>query len=215
MSQQYSQTIMASREKFRPQKTIRSTVISTVIAIFISSTLFSSGVAADDGMAELKKLLQGQIELMKPELQEKVKGLSTDTKMTLMSILAMHSRYSNKATLRQVMLEVLADYQAIVMGVMTDSAEMTADAARRLANHRIPVGGLLPYMGMANISDDRLATLETFNNLVEGNSLKLADAADKGDMATAATLLGTVGSGCVGCHAVFRPGIPGTSDLLR
>jgi len=185
------------------------------MAIFISSTLFAPGVLADDGLAELKKVLQGQIELMKPELQEKVKDLSTDTKMTLMTILAMHSRYSKKATLRQVMLEVLADYQAMVMGIMTDSAEMTADAARRLANHRIPVGGLLPYMGMENISDDRLAVLEGFNDLVEGNSTKLAEAADKGDMATAATLLGTVGSGCVGCHAVFRPGIPGTSDLLR
>ena len=186
-----------------------------VIALFIGSSVLISGVAsADNGMSELKKVLQGQIELMKPDLQDKVKALSTDTKMSLMAILAMHSRYSDKATLRQVMLEVLADYQTMVMGIMTDSTEMTADSARRLANHRIPVGGLLPYMGMDNITDDRLAVLEGFNDSVEGNANKLADAAEAGDMGTASALLGQISSGCVGCHAVFRT-LPGKSDLLK
>ncbi len=183
--------------------------------LLIGSSLLLSGTAnADSGMAELKKVLQGQIELMKPELQSKVKDLSTDTKMSLMAILAMHSRYSDKATLRQVMLEVLSDYQTMVMGIMTDSTEMTADSARRLANHRIPVGGLLPYMGMENITDDRLAVLEGFNDSVEGNANKVADAAETGDMGTAASLLGQISTGCVGCHAVFRS-LPGKSDLLK
>jgi len=170
--------------------------------------------AADPEMAQLKKVLEGQIALMKPELQKKVKGLSMDTKMTLMSILAMHSRYSERATMRQVMTEVLADLQAVTAGIMTDNPEMTADAARRLANHRIPVGGLLPYLGMENINDERLALLAGFNDAVEGNSLKLAEAAEKGDMGQAAELLGKVSAGCVACHAVFR-GQPGVSDLLR
>ena len=213
MSKQHARTSAGSNRKFKPFKI---TMMSTIAALFFGSSVLVSTVKADDsGMAELKKVLQGQIALMKPELQEKVKGLSTDTKMLLMSILAMHSHYSDKATLRQVMLEVLADYQSMVMGIMTDSSEMTADAARRLANHRIPIGGLLPYMGMENITDDRLAVLAGFNDSVEGNSIKLAEAADKGDMVTAASLLGDISSGCVGCHAVFRPEIPGTSDLLR
>jgi len=182
--------------------------------LMASSLLISAPVKADSGMAELKKVLQGQIKLMKPELQEKVKALSTDTKMSLMAILAMHSRYSDKATLRQVMIEVLGEYQNMVMGIMTDSTEMTADSARRLANHRIPVGGLLPYMGMDNITDERLAVLEGFNDSVEGNANKLADAAEAGDMGTAAALLGSISSGCVGCHAVFRT-LPGKSDLLK
>ncbi len=189
-------------------------IVSGLIAIFLSSSMLAANVQADDGMAELKKVLKSQIDMMTPELQAKVNGLSTDTKMSLMAILAMHSRYSDEATLRQVMLEVLADYQTMVMGIMTDSAEMTADSARRLANHRIPVGGLLPYLGMDNISDDRLAVLETFNDSVEGNANKLADAAEKGDMATASELLGAISSGCVGCHAVFRT-LPGKSDLLK
>ncbi len=213
MSQQNTWGNTISNSFFRPFK---RNIMAAFMACTIGSTALVANVQADDsGLAELKSVLQGQIDMMTPELQKEVKGLSTDTKMLLMSILAMHSRYSDKATLRQVMLEVLADYQSIVMGIMTDSSEMTADSARRLANHRIPVGGLLPYMGIENISDDRLAVLASFNDTVEGNALKLAEAADKGDMATAASLMGTIASGCVGCHAVFRPGIPGTSDLLR
>lgn len=213
MSRHHAQIDTVSNILFRPFK---RRIMAAVLACTVGGMFLVSGVQADDsGMAELKKVLQGQIELMKPELQKEVKGLSTDTKMLLMSILAMHSQYSDKATLRQVMLEVLADYQTMVTGIMTDSSEMTAAAARRLANHRIPVGGLLPYMGMENITDDRLAVLAGFNDSVEGNALKLAEAADKGDMATAASLLGTITSGCVACHGVFRPEIPGTSDLLR
>ena len=192
---------------------LRKNILLSLIAIFLSSTAFVPATQADD-MADLKKVLQSQVEMMTPELQKKVNALSTDTKMSLMAILAMHSRYSEKATLRQVMLEVLADYQTMVMGIMTDSTEMTADGARRLANHRIPVGGLLPYLGMDNINDERLSVLTTFNDSVEGNANKLADAAEKGDMATASELLGAISSGCVGCHAVFRT-LPGKSDLLK
>ncbi len=188
--------------------------VALTMALAAGTLLGGGAAAADPELARLKKVLQEQVALMKPELQQKVKGLSTDTKMLLMSILAMHSRYSERATLRQVMAEVLADLQAVMAGIMTDNPEMTADAARRLANHRIPVGGLLPYLGLENINDDRLAMLAGFNDSVEGNSLKLAEAAEKGDMARAAELLGQVSAGCVACHAVFR-GQPGVSDLLR
>ncbi len=189
--------------------------LAVAASVFIGSSMaMSTAGAADDGMKELKKVLEGQIAMMKPELQKKVKGLSMDTKMSLMAILAMHSRYSERVTMRQVMTEVLADFQSVMAGIMTDNPEMTADSARRLANHRIPVGGLLPYLGMENISDERLATLVGFNDSVEGNSLKLAEAADKGDMGTAAELVGKISTGCVACHAVFR-GQPGVSDLLR
>jgi mono/diheme cytochrome c family protein len=131
-----------------------------------------------------------------------------------MKILAQHSRYSDTATMRQVMTEVLSDYQSTVAGIMTENPEQTADSARRLANHRIPAGGLLPYLGMENINDERLAILEGFNDSVEGNAKKLAAAAEAGDMATAASLLGSISTGCVACHGVFRSK-PGTSDLLR
>ena len=185
---------------------------------FIAAMLLISNTAvASDAMPDQQKvqqIMQQQIKLMKPELQKKVKALSPKTKKSLMKILAQHSRYSETATLRQVMTEVLSDYQSMVSGIMTDNTEQTADSARRLANHRIPVGGLLPYMGMENISDDRLAILEGFNDSVEGNAKKLANAAESGDMAKAASLLGPISTGCVACHAVFRSQ-PGRSNLLR
>lgn len=211
MKQQNIRTNTGSK---RFSKIFKSRLMTAVMAIFLGSSVLVSGVASGDDMAELKKVLKSQIDMMTPELQKEVNGLSTDTKMSLMAILAMHSRYSDQATLRQVMLEVMADYQSMVMGIMTDSAEMTADSARRLANHRIPVGGLLPYLGMDNINDERLSVLDTFNTSVEGNANMLADAAAQGDMATAASLLGEISAGCVGCHAVFRT-FPGKSDLLK
>ena len=187
----------------------------------IAAALLISGsvVAADakpnpEKMQELQKIMQHQMMLMKPELQAKVKVLSPKTKQSLMKILAQHSRYSDTATLRQVMTEVLADYQSMVAGIMTENKEQAADSARRLANHRIPVGGLLPYLGLENINDERLAILEGFNDSVEGNAKKLAAAADAGDMATAASLVGSISTGCVSCHGVFR-GQPGRSNLLR
>lgn len=187
----------------------------------IAAVLLISGsvVAAEakpnpEKMQELQKIMQHQMMQMKPELQAKVKALSPKTKQLLMKILAQHSRYSDTATLRQVMTEVLADYQSMVSGIMTDNNEQAADSARRLANHRIPVGGLLPYLGLENINDERLAILSGFNDSVEGNAKKLAAAADAGDMTTAASLVGSISTGCVSCHAVFR-GQPGRSNLLR
>ncbi len=59
-----------------------------------------------------------------------------------------------------------------------------------------------------------MSVLETFNDTVEGNSIKLAKAADEGDMAKAASLLAPITSGCVACHGVFRAK-PGVSDLLK
>ncbi len=188
---------------------------SSIAAVLIGSSIFATNVSASDqSLKELKKVLQGQIELMKPELQDKVKGLSTDTKMSLMSILAMHNQYSERATLRQVMTEVLSDFQSTLAGVMTDNQEQAAASARRLANHRIPVGGLLPYLGLENITDERLAVLDGFNSDVEGNALKLASAAESGDMTTAASLMGKISTGCVACHGYFRSQ-PGVSNLLR
>ena len=183
-----------------------------VAALLISSTAVAADAKPDQ--QNIQRIMQQQIKLMKPELQKKVKALSPKTKKSLMKILAQHSRYSERATLRQVMTEVLSDYQSLVAGIMTDNPEQTADSALRLANHRIPVGGLLPYMGMENISDERLAILEGFNDSVEGSAKKLASAAESGDMAQAASLLGPISTGCVACHAVFR-GQPGRSNLLR
>jgi len=182
-------------------------------AALISSA--SSVYAMDkETMMKMQKVMKSDMALMKPDLQKQVKGLSKQTKMELMKILSGHTRRSKQLTLRQVMHEVLSDYQSIVSGLITDNTEQAADSARRLANHRLPVGGLIPYMAKEDVNDGRLASLVGFNDLVEGNALRLAAAADKGDAAEAAGYLGKIAEGCVACHQVFR-GQPGVSTRLR
>ncbi len=186
--------------------------------ILMTGALFSStAIAAEPDparMKEVKKIMMHQVSMMKPELQKKVKTLSPQTQKALMKILSQHTRYSDEITLRQVMHEVLSDYQSVAAGIMTDNPVQAAASARRLANHRIPAGGLLPYLGLDNINDAKLAVLGTFNDSVEGEALKLAKAAESGDMGAAAIHFGKISSGCIACHKVFR-GKPGVSDLLR
>ncbi len=188
-------------------------VLSALAAIVLAAGLGAATSVYAQGLADMKAHMQKQMKIMKPELKEKVKSLSMDTKMSMMAIMAMHSRNSDKATLRQVMIEVLHDYQGMVTGIMTENVEMTADSARRLANHRIPRGGLLAYIGLDNITDEKLASLDGFNTAVEGGAKRIAEAAEAGDFATAGAVLGEMATGCVNCHKVFRE-YPGKSDLL-
>jgi len=190
--------------------------LTYALVLFVSSGMASaaSQQGASPDMQKIKKLMQEQIALMKPELQKKVKALSPQTKKSLLMIYAKHNRHSDKLTLRQVMHEVLADYESMVTGIVTDNGEQAADSARRLANHRIPRGGLLPYLSMDKINDKSLAVLEVFNDSVEGKAKQLAEAAERGDMAQAASYLSEITGGCIGCHGIFR-GVPGQSSLLR
>lgn len=188
------------------------------ISLMLTLSAFSSGAVIADGLTpekikEVKKIMMHQMSMMTPELQKKVKALSPKTQKLLMQILSQHTRYSDKITLRQVMHEVLSDYQGMVTGIMTDNPVQTAASARRLANHRIPAGGLLPYLGLENITDEKLAVLDAFNSSVEGEALKAAAAADAGDMGKAAIHMSNVTNGCTSCHNVFR-GQPGVSNLV-
>jgi len=213
--------ISNSINNFTPKsvsKVIRSITIATILMSSASSIYANEnmqGQTMDKAtMMAMQKVMKSDMALMKPDLQKQVKGLSKKTKMELMKILSGHSRRSKQLTLRQVMHEVLADYQSIVSGLATDNTEQAADSARRLANHRLPVGGLIPYMAKEDVNDARLASLVGFNDLVEGNALRLAAAADKGNTGEAAGYLGKIAEGCVACHQVFR-GQPGLSKRLR
>ncbi len=185
------------------------------LALLSAALCLSPLLHADSGMGALKERMQKQMKVMKPELRERIQSLSMDTRLSLMSLMAMHSRMSQQATMRQVMLEILHDYQGMVTGIMTESVELTADSARRLANHRIPKGGLLAYVGLDNITDEKLSTLESFNTVVEGGAKRIAEAAEAGDFATAATVLGEMAGGCVGCHRLFRESPPGKSPYVN
>jgi hypothetical protein len=148
-----------------------------------------------------------------PELRQKFFALSPELRATLGKLHAAHTRHSKQLTLRQVMQEILAEYQGIAAAVATDNAEQAADSARRLANHRIPAGGLLPYFPLDKINTGSLSVLPAMNDAVEGAALRLAQAADQGNMAEAAVRMGEIASGCVACHQMFR-GQPGISPLL-
>ncbi len=199
-------------------KVIRNIAIGTTLILSTSSVCANENMQAQAmdkaTMMAMQKVMKSDMALMKPDLQKQVKGLSKKTKMEMMKILSGHSRRSKQLTLRQVMHEVLSDYQSIVSGLATDNTEQAADSARRLANHRLPVGGLIPYMAKEDVNDDKMASLVGFNDLVEGNALRLAAAADKGNTGEAASYLGSIAEGCVACHQVFR-GQPGLSDRLR
>jgi hypothetical protein len=107
-------------------------------------------------MQVLQQMMQQQIQLMQPELAQRVKGLSPETKQLLLRIYSQHNRHSDRITLRHVMHEVLADYHSMNAGILTDNPEQAADSARRLANHRIPRGGPLPYLKLDDITDEKL-----------------------------------------------------------
>mgnify|MGYP003493380999 FL=1 len=156
---------------------------------------------------------QRQMMSYTPELRQKVMALSPEIKMKLQQIHAQHTRHSNDLTLRQVMQEILSEYQSIAAALATDNGPQAADSARRLADHRIPRGGLLPYMPLDKIDNKNIGVLPAMNNAVEGSALKLAEAADKGDMQAASRHMSDIMSGCVACHQIFR-GQPGTSPNL-
>jgi hypothetical protein len=187
---------------------------------FLASGMLAASAGADapkpgSGPAQATPSPQEQARMKSyaPALRERVTKLAPETKATLRQLEAQHPRKSDRATMRQVMQEILADYLSMAAGVAADNAEQAADSARRLANHRIPKGGLLAYIPLEKITDADLVTLPAFNDAVEGGALKLAAAAEKGDMQSAAVLLGEVLTGCVGCHQRFR-GVPGTSPHL-
>lgn len=157
--------------------------------------------------------MQQMMKTYSPELRQKVVGLSPDLKATIQKLHAGHTRRAKETNLRQIMHEILSEYQSIASALATDNAEQAAEAARRLANHRIPKGGLLAYFPLDKVNTNDLSVLPAMNEIVEGSALKLAEAADQGDLPRAATYMSEIMNGCVACHQKFR-GVPGVSANL-
>lgn len=157
--------------------------------------------------------MQQMMKTYTPELRQKVMALSPELKGTIQQVHAGHTRRAKETTLRQIMHEILSEYQSIASALATDNAEQVAESARRLANHRIPKGGLLPYFPLNQVTNNDLGVLPAMNDIVEGSALKLADAADAGDLPKAASYMSDIMTGCVACHQKFR-GVPGISANL-
>lgn len=198
------------------QQHLRTAVAATLLAIGTSAMAADphphDGPAPDQ--AEMQKMMQKMMSIMTPELQQKIQGLSPKSKQTMAKLQSLHDRRSDKLTMVQVMQEILSDYQRMAAAIAVDNAEMAVDAAHNLAGHRLPRGGLLPYMPLDKITDQTVDSLLVFQDMVEGNTLRLAEAAKEGDMGKAAGYLGQIAQGCVACHNYFR-GQPGVSANLK
>jgi len=171
------------------------------------------GAQAENKPEDMKRgmeLMQQQMKLMTPELVQKAQALSPEIKQFLMHVAVRHERRSDTLTLVQVMQEIMAEHHMIGTAIATDNGPMAADAARRLALHRLPKGGMLPYLPIEKVTTESLSVLPTMEIAVEGNAQKLAEAAEKGDMAAAAHYYGEMTAGCVACHSHFR-GQPGAT----
>jgi len=207
-------TINEEKNMLRRKTPARLAALIVTIGVAVSAIGFAQAQQSKPDMQKIKQLMGKQIQMMTPEYQKKVKGLAPQTKKLLMQIYSQHTRHTDRITLRHVMLEVLNDYNGMVAGIVTDNPVQAADSARRLANHRIPRGGLIPYLRIEDINDEKLSVLSSFNDSVEGNAKRLAQAADDGEMVKAASYLSDITAGCVGCHNVFRD-IPGTTNNLK
>lgn len=183
--------------------------------VLFGSLLLSAQVSAQTppNAAAMPVEMQQMMKTYSPEMRQKVMALSPELKGTIQKLHANHPRRAKETTLRQIMHEILSEYQAIASAVATDNAEQAADAARRLAGHRIPKGGLLAYFPLNKVNEADLAVLPAMNTAVEGSALKLAEAADAGDMPKAASYMSDIMTGCVACHQKFR-GVPGISANL-
>ncbi|MDP1924129.1 MAG: hypothetical protein Q8K57_05030 [Thiobacillus sp.] len=184
--------------------------------LLLAGSFASFGLVAAEtpqSAAPMPAEMQQMVKMFTPEMRQKVMALSPELKGTIQQLHAGHTRRAKETTLRQVMHEILSEYQSIASALATDNAEQASEAARRLANHRIPKGGLLPYFPLNQVNNNDLAVLPAMNTIVEGSALKLADAADAGDLPKAASYLSDIMTGCVACHQKFR-GVPGISANL-
>lgn len=143
---------------------------------------------------------------MSPEFQAQVKKLPPEFVQQFKKMTSKHTRYSEDATARQVMMELLSDVQCVTAGLMVENGEMAADCAIRASRHRWPKGHLLAYVKLEQINVDSLGALPGINAQVEGGLERVGEMALKKDFVSAGAEMGKVLSGCSTCHNLFRFG---------
>lgn len=143
---------------------------------------------------------------MSPEFQAQVKKLPPEFIQQFKKMTSKHTRYSEDATARQVMAELLSDVQCVTAGLMVENGEMAADCAIRASRHRWPKGHLLAYVKLEQINADSLAALPKINGTVEGGLERVAEMALNKNFPGAGAEMGKVLEGCSNCHNLFRFG---------
>lgn len=138
------------------------------------------------------------------EFQDQVKKLPPDFIKQFKAMTAKHTRFSDEATLRQIMMELLSDTQCVTAMIMIENGEMAADCALRASAHRYPKGHIMAYVKLEQINAESLGVLPRINAKVEGGLERVAELTTKKEFANAAAEMGKVMQGCVECHALFR-----------
>ena len=178
------------RQRFLLLSAVAACAASVVIGLVPGSATpaRAQANAPTADIAEMRRgmeLMQKQMALMTPDLVEKANALSPQIKQFLMKVALKHPRQSDRLTLRQVMQEILADYQAVGAAIAVDNGELAADAARRIANHRLPRGGMLPYLPIEMVTTQALSVLPAMEDAVEGGARRW-QRRPEGDMVAAA-----------------------------
>lgn len=141
---------------------------------------------------------------MTKEFQEAVGKLPPEFIQQFKKMTAKHTRYSEDATARQIMMEILSDTQCVIANLMIENGEGAADCAMRASQHRWPKAHLLAYVRLEQINVESLGALPKINGMVEVGLEKVADLAIKKDFAGASAEMGNVLKGCATCHNMFR-----------
>lgn len=141
---------------------------------------------------------------MSKEFMEAVGKLPPEFLDQFKKMTSKHTRFSEDATARQVMMELLTDTNCVTTMLMVENGEMAADCAMRASAHRWPKGHLLAYVQLNQINIESLSALPTINGMVEKGLERVADLAIKKDFIGASAEMGNVLRGCATCHAMFR-----------
>lgn len=141
---------------------------------------------------------------MSKEFMEAVGKLPPEFLEQFKKMTSKHTRFSEDATARQVMMELLSDTQCVTTMLMVENGEMAADCALRASAHRWPKGHLLAYVQLNQINVDSLGALPGINEMVEKGLERVAEMAIKKDFIGAGAEMGNVLKGCATCHAMFR-----------
>lgn len=141
---------------------------------------------------------------MSKEFMEAIGKLPPEFINQFKKMTSKHNRYSEDATARQVMMELLSDVQCVTTMLMVENGEGAADCAMRASAHRWPKGHLLAYVQLNQINVESLSALPSINGMVEKGLERVADMAIKKDFIGASTEMGSVLRGCATCHNMFR-----------
>jgi hypothetical protein len=70
------------------------------------------------------------------------------------------------------MQEMLSDLQSVIVGIALDNPEQIAESAQRLGTHKMPKGGLLPYLPADK--QDQVGVLPAMESIIGGGTQQLS-----------------------------------------